>query len=43
MWTELKTIFRRATAVMRLDDQAISEIHADPRATYQAAAVVFVC
>lgn len=42
MWTELKTIFRRATAVMRLDDKAISEIHADPRATYQAAAVVFV-
>lgn len=42
MWNQIKTTFRRAAAVMRLDDKAISEIHADPRATYQAAAVVLI-
>lgn len=42
MWNQIKTTFRRAAAVMRLDDKAISEIHADPRAAYQAAAVVLI-
>lgn len=42
MWNQVKTTFRRAAAVMRLDDKAISEIHADPRASYQAAVVVLI-
>ena len=42
MWRELKTIYRLAVAVMRLDEKAFVEIHADHRATYQAVIVVFV-
>ena len=42
MWTEIKTVYRRVVGVLKLDTQAFAEIHADPKSTYQAAAVVYV-
>ena len=42
MWNEIKTVYWRVVGVMRLDPQTFAEIHADPRATYQAVVVVFI-
>lgn len=42
MWNEIKTVYRRVLGVLRLDPQVMAELHADPRATYQAVAVVFI-
>ena len=42
IWDEIKTVYRRVLGVLRLDPQTFAEIHADPRATYQAVAVVFI-
>ncbi len=42
MWGQLKIIYGRALAVMRLDEKIIAEIHADNRANYQAVVVAFV-
>ena len=42
MWNEIKTVYWRVVGVMRLSPQTFAEIHADPRATYQAGVVVFV-
>jgi hypothetical protein len=42
MWNEIKTVYWRVVGVLRLDPQAFAEIHADPRATYQAVAVVYI-
>ena len=42
IWDEIKTVYRRVLGVLRLDPQTFTEIHADPRATYQAAVVVYI-
>ncbi len=42
MWNEIKTVYWRVVGVMRLDPQTIAELHADPKATYQAVVVVFL-
>lgn len=42
IWDEIKAVYSRVLGVLRLDPQTFAEIHADPRATYQAVAVVFI-
>ncbi len=42
IWNEIKTVYLRVAGVMRLDRATIAEIHADPRATYHAIAVVYI-
>lgn len=42
MFAQLKIIYGRALAVMRLDEKIIDEIHADNRASYQAVVVVYI-
>ena len=42
MWNGIKNVYRRVVGVLRLDPQTFAEIHADPRATYEAVAVVFI-
>ena len=42
IWDEIKNVYRRVLGVLRLDPQTLAEIHADPRSTYQAVAVVFI-
>ena len=42
MWNEIKTVYKRVVGVLRLDPRVLAEIHADPRATYQTVAVVYI-
>ena len=42
MWNEIKSVYWRVVGAMRLDPRVFAEIHADPRATYQAVVVVYV-